>query len=176
MITQENINTARRLLATYDAANAARIAKDRKAYVAWQREAKPLAGFDVRSRPVGGLVHKILAERVAAFDQEERASLKPDTLPTLPDTITIHLPPGLNRRMGDLAAAHYAAQVRAARGSYQDTIATLRKHEKDLLAKARRQAAWFMDEDVVLMLDIAAALEDAVHLIETHVAPDQDNG
>jgi len=172
MITPQNITTARRLLATYEAANAARIAKDRKPYVAWQREAKPLAGFDVRSRPVGGLVHKILAERVAAFDQEERASSKPDALPTLPDTITVRLPSGSRKRMGDLAAAHYAAQVRVARGSYQDTIATLRKHEAEVLAKAKRHATWIMDEEVVRLLDIAAALEDAVHLIETHVAPD----
>lgn len=176
MITQHNINTARRLLATYDAVNAARIAKDRKPYVKWQREAKPLAGFDVRARPVGGLVHKILAERVAAYDQEARASSTPTTLPALPATITINLPPFARKRAAELAEATTAANKRAASSTYADTVGWLREHEADLRAKAKKQAAWLMDDAVVRLLDIAAHLREAADMIETHVAPDEDNG
>jgi hypothetical protein len=174
MITPENINAARRLLANWPAVNAARIAKDRKSYVAWQREAKPLAGFDVRERPVGGLVHKILAERVAAFDQEARAS-QSDALPTPPPVITIHLPPYARKRAEELAEATTKANRDAARSSYAETVGFLREHEAEIRAKAKRTAAWEMSDSVVRMLAIAAHLREAADMIETHVRTDEDN-
>jgi hypothetical protein len=175
MITPQNINAARRLLASWPAVNAARIAKDRKPYVAWQREAKPLAGFDVRGRPVGGLVHKILSERVALFDQEARAS-QPDTLPTLPDSIVIHLPPNQRKRAADFLVAQDEAHKRAGRSPYFETTRVIREHAHDLQIKARERVAFVMDAEVVRLLDIVAQLDQAADLIDLHVAPDEDNG
>jgi hypothetical protein len=174
MITPENINAARRLLSTYAAVNAARIAKDRKPYVAWQREAKPLAGFNVRERPLGGLVHKILAERVALFDQEARAS-QSDALPTPPPVITLHLPPYQRKRATEFLAAQVEATGRAKRAVYAETIRVLRDHARDITLKAKKQAAWVLDEDVVRLLNLAAHVEEAADLIDLHVAPDQGN-
>ena len=180
MITPANINTARRLLTQWPAVNAARIAKDRKPYLAWLREAKPIAGFDSRERPLGGLVHKILAERVAAFDQEQRASSPPsaqsDALPALPKTITIHLPPFARKRAEELAAATLEADRSAGRAPIAMTLAALRQHEADLRDKAKRQAAWVMDDTVVRLLTIAAHVREAIDLIETHAINDEDNG
>lgn len=196
----------------------------------WQREAKPLAGFDVRERPVGGLVHKILAERVAAYDQEDRASSKAkvrqarrdyvaakaagtlpkpkpmaeipdvggdpmpskpaeiteddiadtmakviaDVLPTLPETITIHIRPG---RLAEIEDATKVADYKAARSPIAITARTLRRYEAELREKVKRHAAFVgVDEEAVRLLDIAAHLREAVSLIDTHATPDQDNG
>jgi hypothetical protein len=195
MITPENINAARRLLSTWSAVNAARIAGDRKTYLAWLREAKPIAGFDPRSRPVGGLVIRNLDEQVRRFDRvaahvatakpqaeipdiggDPMPSAQSDALPTPPPVITLHLPPYARKRATEFLAADTEAHLRAMRSKYTETVRILREHEADLRAKAKRNAAWVLDDAVIRLLDIAAHLDQAADLIETHVAPDEDNG
>jgi hypothetical protein len=195
MITPENINAARRLLASWPAVNAARIAKDRKPYITWLREAKPIAGFDPRSRPVGGLVIRSLDEQVRRFDRVAAhvATAKPqaeipevggdampsapaEVLPALPPVITIHLPPYARKRAAELAEATTKANRDAACASYAETVGFLREHEAEIRAKAKRTAAWVMDDTVTRLLNIAAHLREAADMIETHVRPDEDNG
>lgn len=195
MITPANIHTARRLLTQWPAVNAARIAKDRKPYLSWLREAKPVAGFDPKQRPVGGVVWYSLTEQVKRYDSAaaHRATAKQpdlvpdiggdpmpttqaDALPALPETITIHLPPFARKRAEELAAATLEADRSAGRAPIAMTLAALREHEADLRDKAKRQAAWVMDDTVVRLLTIAAHVREAIDLIETHAINDEDNG
>jgi hypothetical protein len=88
MITPANITTARRLLATWHDVRDLRrapIAKDRKPYLAWLHEAKPVAGFDPRSRPVGGLVVHSLAEQVKRYDARAAHKASANPIAEVPD-------------------------------------------------------------------------------------------
>jgi hypothetical protein len=169
---------ARRLLADWPKANSAQYAQDRKPILAWMREAKPLVGFTSKDRPTSGIVFQLLRDGVALVEQEQRASQpapQADALPALPPVITIHLPPYARKRAEELAEATTKANRDAARSSYAETVGYLREHEATLRAKAKKQAAWVMDEDVVRLLNLAAHLREAADMIETHVRTDEDN-
>jgi hypothetical protein len=94
----------------------------------------------------------------------------------LPSVITIHLPPYARKRAAELAEATTKANRDAARASYAETVGYLREHEAEIRAKAKRTAAWVMDDTVLRLLAIAAHLREAADMIETHVRPDEDNG
>lgn len=194
MITPDNITTARRLLADWPAANAARIAKDRKPYLAWLREAKPVAGFYPNSRPVGGVVVYSLARQVECFDRRNAhaATAKPlveapdfggfdnngeplaDTLPPPPSEIIVTIRPG---RMAEIEDATKVADYQAARSPIVITARTLRQYAAELREKAKRHAAFVgVDEEAKRLLLISAHLGEAADMLDTHATPDQDNG
>ena len=99
-------------------------------------------------------------------------------LPSPPEEVVIRLhPPAYQRkRATEFLAADTAALTRAYRSHFHDTIRTLREHGADLRMKAKKQAAWAIDADVVRLLDLAAHLDQAADLIDLHVTPDEDNG
>jgi hypothetical protein len=99
-----------------------------------------------------------------------------DDLPALPETIVLHLPPYQRKRAAEFLAAQEEAHKRAGRSPYFETTRVLREYAHDLQIRARKQAAWVMDADVVRLLDMVAQLEQAADLIDLHVAPDEDNG
>jgi hypothetical protein len=103
-----------------------------------------------------------------------KSAAQSDALPTPPPVIVIHLPPYARKRAAELAEATTAANKRAASSSFAETVGWLREHEATIRAKAQKQAAWIIDEDVIRLLDIAAHLREAADMIETHVAPDDD--
>lgn len=104
-----------------------------------------------------------------------KSAAQSDALPTPPPVITLHLPPYARKRAAELAEATTAANKRAASSSFAETVGWLREHEAEIRAKAKRNAAWLMDDAVVRLLDVAAHLREAANMIETHVAPDGDN-
>lgn len=180
MITTANLPTARRLLASFNDAMQYKRAHNPTPMRDWMREAKPLVGIATAGRPLPSLVFymiKVEAEKAEDAMSGARAMMAsaPTALPALPETITIHLPPFARKRAEELAAATLEADRSAGRAPIAITLAALRHHEADLRDKAKRQAAWVMDDTVIRLLTIAAHVREAIDLIETHAIHDHDD-
>ena len=203
MITDANLPTARRLLASFNDAMQYKLAHHPKPMRDWLREAKPLAGLDLSSRPLPSLVYymiKVDTEKAEAAMSGARSMMasapdtRPapvaeiteaditstlvkildDTLPTPPDVITVHIRAG---RANEIAAATSDANKTAWKDTLPALVAALREHEASVRDKVMRHAAFVgVDDEAVRLLVLAARLDQAADLIETHAIHDEDNG
>lgn len=162
MITDHVLTNALRLLATFNEAIEYKRAHNPQPLREWMREAKPIAGLDLTSRPLPSLVFYMVKERVEKkqmHDQEARAS----QLPAPPAEIIITLPPV----PAAFVDATILANRKAGRSPMNETVARLRKEEAKIRAKATRIASLVgMTEEVLELLDISAHLLQAADIID----------
>ena len=168
MITTANLPTARRLLASFNDAMQYKRAHNPKPMRDWLREAKPLAGLELASRPAPFIVFHMIkgdTEKAEAAMSGARSMMAsaPDTLPAPPAEIVITLPP--------VPAAHadatIAADRKAARSPIKDTVARLWQHEEKIRAKARRLSSLVgVTPEVADLLDLAAHLHEAAEILD----------
>jgi hypothetical protein len=162
MITDHVLTKAIKLLATFNEAYAYKRAHNPQPLRDWMREAKPIAGLDLTSRPLPTLVYYMVKERVEKrqmHDQEARAS----ELPPPPAEIVITLPPV----PAAFVDATILANRKAGRSPMNETVTMLRQEEAKLRAKATRIASLVgMTEEVLELLDIAAHLLQAAEIMD----------
>lgn len=193
MITPANINTARRLVATWHDVINKRDNGQTSPLMAWLSEAKPLAGFTSRQRPDDHVVAVTLSKLVERYDARAAhvatatppadipdvgGDPMPDALPTPPAELVIrmYLPAYQRKRAEELDAATQDANRSAARSSVASTADALRQYEAEIRDKVKHLIAYAdLDAEGRRLLAVAAHLREAAHLLDTHATPDQDN-
>jgi len=197
MITPDNINTARRLVATWHDVINKRDNGQTGPLMSWLTEAKALTGFTPRQRPDDHVVAVTLSKLVERYDARAAhiATAKPlahvpdiggdpmpsaqsDALPTPPAELVIrmYIPLYQRKRAEVMDAATQDANRSASRSSVAATADSLRQYEAEIRDKVKHLVRYAdLDAEGRRLLAVAAHLREAAHLIDTHATPDQDN-